>query len=222
VRAAGAGAGEASAAGSQGGVVIDFEESTHTYSLHGQRVPSVTQVLDQLGTYVGIPADVLARKAEIGDAVHYATELHDRGELDPLSVPDEIAGYMVAYLKFREQTGFEPTVIEQIVHSDRYRFAGRLDRIGTFSALRRVKPGALCMVDLKCTYRLMPAGGPQTAAYSLAWMESRNERNTIKHRFALRLAADGTFELKEHTDPTDLPVFLAALTLHHFKQRHAA
>lgn len=200
--------------------MLEFDEATHTYTLDGARVPSVTQVLDRLGTYAGIPADVLARKAEIGDAVHYATELHDRDELDAATVPDEIAGYLIAWLKFRDQTGFEPEFIEQRVFSSTFRYAGTCDRIGTFSALRGVKPAEYALIDLKCTYRILPAVGAQLAAYRHAWNESANRALQVRRRFAVLLKSDGTYRLEECADQSDWSVFVAALTLHNWRERH--
>lgn len=201
--------------------MIDFDHASHTYTLGGRRLPSVTRVLDHLGTYAGIPADVLARKADIGDAVHLASEMYDRDELDMSSVPEEIAGYVAGWVRFREEAGFIPRSIEERVWSDRHQFAGTLDRTGTFKKLKGVRQNALALVDLKCTYRLLPAVGAQLSAYAVAW-EERNRPQRIKHRFAVRLTADGKYELKEHTDITDRSVFLSALTLFFWKQRHAA
>ena len=200
--------------------MLAFDSATHTYTLDGVRLPSVTQVLDQLGSYAGIPVEVLARKAEIGDAVHLCTELYDRDELDIDSVPHEIAGYFSAWLRFRDGTGFTPLLIEEKVYSKTFRYAGTLDRTGTFSKVKGIKPDAQVMVDLKCTYRLMASVGPQTAAYVAAL----NEHNLvqIRRRFAVRLVSDGSYQLEELKDPTDLFVFLAATTLYHWKQRHAA
>lgn len=201
--------------------MIDFDPDTHTYTLGGRRLPSVTQVLDPLGSYAGIPLDVLERKADIGDAVHLASEMYDRGELDIGSVPKEIAGYFAGWVKFREETGFIPRSIEERVWSARHHFAGTLDRTGMFTKLDGIKPAGMALVDLKCTYRLLPAVGPQLAAYATAWDE-RNKPRRINHRFAVRLTADGKYELKEHTDITDKSVFLSALTIFYWKQRHAA
>ncbi len=202
--------------------MLTFDQPSHTYTLDGARLPSVTQVLDQLGSYAGIPEDVLARKAEIGDAVHLCTELYDRDELDTDSVPPEIAGYFAGWLRFREETGFTPILIEERVYSKTFRYAGTLDRTGTFSKMKGIKPDAQVMVDLKCTYKLMATVGPQTAAYVAALNEQNRSLVQIKRRFAVRLVNDGTYQLEELRDPTDLSVFLAATTLYHWKQRHAA
>lgn len=200
--------------------MLTFDQPSHTYTLDGARLPSVTQVLDQLGSYAGIPEDVLARKAEIGDAVHLATEMHDRGELDEASVPTEIAGYFEGWKRFRHDTGFKPQEIERRVHSAKFRFAGTLDRTGTFTRVKGAHINRPVLVDLKCTYRLMASVGPQTAAYAYALQESTGLQ--VRRRFAVRLVNDGTYQLEELKDPTDLSVFLAATTLYHWKQRHAA
>lgn len=200
--------------------MLEFDRAAHRYTLDGQPVPHVTQVTDALSSYYGVPADVLQRKAEIGDAVHYACELHDQGDLDEASLPAEIRGYVAAWQQFRRQTGFAPTYIEQPVASAKYRYAGTLDRLGVFHRHARVRPIDLCLLDLKTTFSILPAVGPQTAAYAHAWNESLPPSQCARHRFAVQLKPDGGYRLHHCTDASDLSVFLSALSLVNWKRRH--
>lgn len=200
--------------------MLEFDRPSHTYRLDGLPVPNVTSVTDALSSYAGVPAEVLRRKAEIGEAVHYATELDDGNDLDDASLPDEIRGYVGAWRRFKADTGFAATFIEQPVASKLYRYAGTLDRIGVFHRHKRVRPNTLCLLDLKTTYAILPAVGPQTAAYAQAWNESASPRLRATRRFAVQLDTDGTYRLHECDDVTDLSVFLAALALKNWRQRH--
>lgn len=199
--------------------MLEFDRASHRYTLDGRPVPHVTQVTDALSSYYGVPADVLQRKAEIGDAVHYACELDDQKDLEDSSLPAEIQGYVFAWRRFKEETGFTPTFIEQPVVSRFYQFAGTLDRIGVFHRHARVKPKAVCLLDLKTTFAILPAVGPQTAAYAQAWDEE-HPKMRVAHRFAVQLKPDATYRLHHCTDATDLSVFTSALSLLNWKRRH--
>lgn len=55
---------------------LDFVESSHTYTLHGYPIPSVTQLMAPLtaAAYNGIDTEVLNRAADKGTEVHEAAE----------------------------------------------------------------------------------------------------------------------------------------------------
>ena len=197
--------------------MLTFNADTHEYfDEDGKFVPNVTRVLGALNPYLGVPQEVLDAKADIGDAVHYACELYDLGQLEIW--PKEIDGYMKAYEKFRLTTGFNPTVIERIVHHTKYKFCGRLDRVGMFSKLKRARKTDTCQIDIKTTALLMPTTGPQTAAYNEACASSFGFRP--KRRFAVQLKPSGDYVLEEYADPGDFGVFLSALNLYNWKLKH--
>lgn len=200
-------------------MTLTFSRESHTYFLDGHVIPHVTQVTDTLCSYAGVPWDVLERKREIGEAVHYATELDDAGDLDDASLPDEIRGYVEAWRKFKRETGFAAEHSETRVYSNTYKYAGTLDRIGAFERLKGVKPAARCLIDIKTTYDILPAVAPQLAAYARAWDEM-NPAAKVARRYAVQLKADSTYRLEEFRDPTDLSIFLCAASLLQWKQRH--
>lgn len=194
---------------------LQFDAATHTYRLNGRRLPSVTQITGTIAPMVGIPREVLEAKADLGTAVHLATEYHDTGDLDWDSLPDVVRPYMVAYGLFKLETGFIPTRIEARVCNETFGYAGTLDRIGTFTRLKGVRATAPCLVDLKATYRIAPVYGVQTALYAAA----ASPKKPLL-RFALQLKPDGTYRLEQFSDPSDLAVGLAALTLMNWRERH--
>lgn len=191
-----------------------FDAASHTYRLNGRRIPSVTQITGTIAPFVGVPREVLEAKADLGTAVHYATQLHDEDDLEIDSLPDIVRPYLQAYIRFGEETGWRPQTIEQQVWAEAYGYAGTLDRTGHFTRLKGIKSRALCLLDLKATYRLAPVYGVQTALYANALPEKP------KHRFALQLKPDGSYNLTEHRDPSDLSVGLAALTILNWQTRH--
>lgn len=200
--------------------MLEFDRASHTYRLDGIQVPNVTLVTDALSSYYGVPADVLQRKAEIGDAVHYACELDDQQDLEDSSLPAEIQGYVFAWRRFKEETGFESEYAEHRVVSRAYRFAGTLDRIGRFHRLRTISPKTRALLDIKTTYDILPSCGPQLAAYACAWNEGVPKAEKVERRFIVQLKADRTYRLEEFRDPTDLSVFLSAATILAWRQRH--
>ena len=62
----------------------------------------------------------------------------------------------------------------------------------------------------------MPTVGPQLAAYEKAFTENgKSKKKPI--RYGLLLKPDGSYHLKEYSDPTDFSVFLACLTVFNYK-----
>ena len=198
--------------------VLEFNQERHEYRFNGAVVPHVTSVTDSLASYAGISDNVLRKKAEIGTAVHYATELEDEGDLDDASLPAVLHGYIEGYRRFKHETGFTADVTEYRVYSNVYHFAGTLDRIGRFERLKGIRPLAAALVDYKATYTIMPSVGPQTAAYERAWNEQSDRK--VLRRFALQLKPHGTYSLHECKDVSDWSVFLSALTLMNWRARH--
>lgn len=197
---------------------LDFNAERHEYRVDGELKPNVTRITGMMSSYAGVPADVLRRKADIGTAVHLATEYDDDGDLDDATLPDEIRGYVDAWRAFRRDTGWVTEQSEQRVYSKRYGYAGTLDCIGHFERMKTVRPSVKCVVDKKATFTIMPAVGPQVAAYAEAW----NETNTpkVRRRFAALLRPNGTYLLHECGDATDFSVFLSGLTLSNWLARH--
>ena len=90
-----------------------FNEDRHEYSLDGQRLPSVTQLLAPLVDYSKVPKDVLERAQQLGTAVHRMTELFDNDDLDEDSLSDELRPYLAGWIKFRAECQFEPERISE-------------------------------------------------------------------------------------------------------------
>jgi len=112
--------------------MIHFDEATHTYSLDGKKLPSVTEICGLLNNWGDINPAILMQAARRGTVVHEYCELVDYGvDEDGIECEPELAGYVIAYMRFLRD--YKPLweCVEQKVYSDQFGFAGTLDRFGT-------------------------------------------------------------------------------------------
>lgn len=190
-----------------------FRESDHTYWLGENRVPGVTTVLKVLGGYEGIPERILKKAADRGTAVHKMTEMDDDGTLDVASLDDDMLGYLQGYWRFKEE--WRPEILDAEVpdYHPTLKYAGTRDR----RLILRKHGGIL---DVKSCYRLMPSTGPQTAAYLEIYNANVPKSEHLKKRWGLKLAKNGTYELKEYTGVQCLNTFLSCLNVFRFIQEH--
>lgn len=191
---------------------FQFEAATHTYTVDGVRVPSVTQTLEAAGIsdYSAVPADRLRYAQELGSAVHRATELYDRDELDYDSIAGTIVEpYLEGWVEFRRWTGFTPTFVERagVAELAGARFGFTIDRVGTIKR-------QLYVLDIK-TGAPSRSWGPQLAAYEHALFAHGGGHSL---RAVVRLQPRPS--LVPMTDKSDLDVFRAALALETWKQNH--
>lgn len=182
--------------------VFTFDANAHAYYLDGVEIPHVTGILHTAGLtreYGGF------HEAQWrGLHVHNACELYDLNDLDWNSVYPEWLGYVKAWARFRDDTGFQPTLIEFQAHHPAFRYAGTLDRRG-------ILDGRPVQLDLK-TGTEEDWHRYQTAGYKLLRDDFKDDR-----RGAIYLSVDGTYRLVWHDDDADFRVFLAALTITHTK-----
>ena len=124
--------------------------------------------------------------------------------LDPVLEP-----YLEGWKLFIEQSGFIIQHSEQMLYSQKYKFAGTLDRFGIFNYEETV-------LDIKSGVHTI-AHGPQLAAYEQLCKENKlTEKRRLK-RLTVKLLANGKYELKEHEARQDFPVFLNAIAIYNFK-----
>ena len=132
-----------------------FDQATHTYTINGRKVPSVTQVLNDLLPCWKASEWYLQR----GTAVHACAALIATGqdfEHDPA-----IDGQVWALRKFFAEVKPVVLSVEKQVYSERYQYAGTLDLLAEINGKRVV-------VDFKASES---AALPyQLAAYSIAEM----------------------------------------------------
>ena len=188
--------------------MLTFDEATHTYTLDGIQLPSVTEVTRFCAYDYKSDRPWLAEAAACrGTAVHEACALIDYGE-EPEETP-EIAGYLKAYRRFLADYKPEWELIEHPMGSLDVGFAGTLDRFGTI----RESP---LILDIK-TGQLHDAAlsAQMTGYYQLL----QHERGGIlfAELYALKLSHDGTYQLAMVTPRPGL--LGACITLHHATER---
>lgn len=196
-------------------MILNFDEDSHTYTLGGKVIPSVTQVLSPLTEYAGIPKHILDAAADRGNYVHKACEMYLWETLDEDSLKEEARPYFNGFKKFMSETGFIPEVIEERVYHPTLKYAGTLDLGGILPPAGRRKKPQRALIDLKTTFKLMRAVGPQTAAYFDAWAAA-NPKDKFEARYALQLKKDGTYCLEPMKDRTDSNIFLSCLNIFNF------
>lgn len=200
-----------------------FDPVEHRYFLDGRELPGITRVLRDVG--IGpLPqseirvADSFAYAAERGKAVHEATALDDRGELDEESVDPVVRPYLDAWRRFREESGFrpEPTLIEVPLARSDLGFAGTPDRAGILGEDRIV-------LEIKVTAEMPSWVGLQLAGQRMLAWTTREFGAVVPNavrRFAVQLRPDGTYRLWEFRDPEDGRVFLACLSIYQWKAKN--
>lgn len=194
--------------------MITFDEETHTYTLNGRKIKSVTQILSEAGItdLSFINPDVLQRAADFGHAVHTMTDLYDRHDLDLESLDPALVPYLDAWSAFVRVTGWTTETTEQIVYSTKYLYAGKYDRKGLYNGkttLLDIKTGIKNKATVKIT-------GMQLAGYCIAHNE--HEKNKVKGRAAVWLVGDGSFKMETYADQGDQARFLSCLTVAYLKE----
>jgi hypothetical protein len=190
---------------------LHFDAASHTYSVGGVIVPSVTTVIGAVCPWLYDHSSDFAR--ERGSVVHEVCQLHDEGDLDESTVHPICAGFFEGWKRFLAESKFQIVANERRIYSPTYGFAGTLDRVGILN-------GNLVLIDLK-------TGDPgwqvalQTAAYQFAYQEETGE--LVDERYGCWLHEDGTYTL---TGPyldhdRDFSNFVFLLGTYRLWQQHA-
>lgn len=189
-----------------------FDDETHSYFLGDRRLIGVTEAIKEAGLqdFSKIDPSVLARAAERGKAVHLACHYLDDDDLEWGTVSAEIAPYVRAWERFKDDTGVILNAVESPRWNATYGFAGTPDR----EVILNGKKGT---IDLK-TYKPDDVTGVQLAAYSFLAYGTQPSYDAPK-RWGLWLKDDGKYALTEFEDRGDLDMFMACLKLTKWKRR---
>lgn len=185
-----------------------FDPEKHEYWLGESRLPSVTEILNDVGLISDYAKNEEA--ALRGTYVHKACALLIDGELDWNSVDERITGYVKSFHLWVIHCGLnrQHPIVEKPGFNSDFGYGGTPDLI--FNAgIRSIAP---LLVDLK-------SGTPaewhrlQTAAYV-----NMNDL-PIMDRATVYLNRDGKMPLyKEHTDPIDWQNFKACVRVYRLKR----
>lgn len=189
---------------------LTFDAETHSYTLNGRSVPSVTRVLDdQLCDWSMVPPDALEAARLFGQAVHEAVKLYVRGVLDWASLDPALVPYIEGLRTFMRRGDFVPVASEIQMGHQLFGYAGTLDLYGPVcdvSSLIDVKSGAIPRTV-----------GPQTAAYAELYQHDHGVRVKRRHCLELNPAYSEGFKLHRLDSPSDWTVFQSALNCWKFK-----
>ena len=184
---------------------LHFDEATHTYTLDGTKLPSVTHLIRYLDVDVDKSRPWMRDEAaERGTIVHNLCAMMDYGEDISEETPFYLQGYVNAYANFLRDYDVRWELIERPDWAERdgLRFAGTLDRFGYVN-------GNPFIVDIKTgTSGSDARHSAQLSAYSLFPCI-----NTSPVALAvLYLRKDGTYRFKQQT--RSLKLFDACCLLH--------
>ena len=202
---------------------LTFEEEGHIYKLNGQRVISLTQILDAAGLvdYSGVNPDVLKAKAQLGTKVHEFTLWSDQDdlELEDLKPYPNYYNRVLGWRQFREDFKFIPDMqaAEQpcAVKVNGMLYAMTIDRLGMMD-------GVPAIVEIKNCCDREPSHQIQTAAQALPMNEFFKDKGGPCKRFAVYLLdkpnrSGRCYFCQPHEDRLDEKIFLACLMLVHYR-----
>lgn len=195
--------------------MIEYNDERHEYRIAGVVVPSVTQVIAPLGPDLSfVDAELLERASNFGRAVHAACEQDDNDMLDEAELSAPLVPYLDAWRKFKADLDVKILRNEEIVYSDVWKIAGRLDRMATLR-------GKLAVIDIKTCSTIHRVTGVQLAGYEQC---ARDLGVILRRETVLRLAVQlldgGFYVFKRYEDPTDKQAFIACTQLFHWRKNN--
>jgi len=192
-------------------VPIEFDPEEHAYTLHGERLPSVTEVIRLLYDFNPTDSVALEQNRHFGTAVHMATSFHDQGTLEEDTVSKPVAEFLTSWRAFVRDSQVEFIEIERPVYHRKLMYAGTPDRVARIE-------GKVWVLDLKTGATLHPASAIQLSAYLQAYNSSEeiSKRDMAEGRLSVQLTRKG-YKLNDWRSPVDWPTFIACLQIHNWK-----
>lgn len=146
---------------------VEFEREKHAYTYKGVLLESVTQILKSEGF---IDTTFYTEEGrDRGTRVHEAT-YHDDMNITNETEP-EIMPYLLAWRKFKKDTGFIPQICETPMMCKAYLYAGTPDVVGELPG--RVRRAAVELHD-DGSYRFIPYNSRQDVNLWIAVLSIRN------------------------------------------------
>jgi|TARA_R110000824_G_scaffold352252_1_gene539316 hypothetical protein len=177
--------------------MLSFDALTHTYTVNGRAVPSVTARIAAAGLLGPAASFYTAHGASRGQRVHLACRHLDEGT--DITLPPGERGYLRSYERWRDAMRPRWTALEEPHYSATYKTAGTADRLG-------VLQGPV-VVDLK-TGGATRWHGIQLACYDLLHEDLAPRE---RRRLVLHLSPDG--RMAQSVEYHDAHDYLLALEL---------
>lgn len=189
-----------------------FDEKEHKYYFQGNLVPSVTQILSDVGLWPDY-SQVDPFYADRGSKVHKAVELWEMHRLNMKTLDSRIEPYLNSYILWKEFVDYRPKELEKQRYNPTFNYAGTEDSNGEAGGNENFKFCSDLLVDLKCgPFNIF--FGFQMAAYALM----HDNPYGIK-RVSLHLQGDGKMaKHRVHDDQKDFQIFKSAVVVYHAKR----
>jgi hypothetical protein len=203
---------------------LHFDESTHTYSVDGQKWPSVTAILDPLLELDGIPRAALEAAAQFGSHVHMATDLYDKGQLDEEALDPHLAPYLAGWKAFLRESGAVVLASELRVSHRLLKVAGTLDKLVRWQKHKQLVPARRYILDVKSGADVPWTVGMQTSGYRELYLDqfglvSEEGEPLATTRLCVHLKPEGKYKLHVLDDSRDRNDFISAVNFHNLRKR---
>jgi len=193
---------------------VVYHDSVHKYFVDDKEVPSVTQILCDLGFVDTTYCTEEGR--ERGSDIHKAIANHCRGAL--CFTNPKYQSYFTAFKNFQRDCDWKPEIVELPMGCTTY--AGTPDQVGMFE-------GKPTVIDIK-TGSISAAVGLQLVAYEKLYRlwsaETENGiyAGPVPHnpmlRFALQLTETGRYILTEYKSRKDKYIWDSAVSIWHYQK----
>lgn len=182
---------------------IQLDEETHTYTVDGKVVPSVTQILKPLECWENVPREAMEAAADFGRKVHKTCHLFNLERLNMLTIGPELRARLEGWRRFIADTGFVITMSEYMVAHPTLGYAGTIDAGGLLPKRgRKLK----AIVDIKTPEAFPRTAGPQSAGYAKCLPD-------VALRLGVQLFGDSTYKIHTLDDVRDWNTFVSCLNI---------
>lgn len=191
-----------------------LDEATHFYTYRGNPVPSVTQIMTDVGLIqLNGNKQNIDIAGQFGTAVHKTCELWDKGNLDQSSLDIKLVPYLDCWKNFLFDYKIKILEIELQLYHPTLKFAGTIDRIVQFN-------GPICMLDIKSGSTVSQSAEIQLAGYKLLYCDVNDISYEKVWRMAVQLVPEGKAKIFTYKQPSDLNVFISAVNVFNRRVRY--
>lgn len=155
--------------------MITFDELTHTYTVNGSILPSVSEIVGRImpGQYADVPEHVLKLAADFGTEVHKMIEIYNVHGLYLPAADDRKNKCLDEYIRLSGH--IKPLENEWMGHYKHY-FAGRLDCVGEIDGKKYIIEHKTTSVfhrervELQCSLHRLMYGWDDIAGLKCMWL----------------------------------------------------
>lgn len=203
---------------------LQFDEASHTYTVDGEKWPSVTEILDPLLELDGIPRAALEAAAQFGNHCHQATDLWDKGVLDEDALDIHLRPYLAGWKSCLRDTGMVVLASELRVRHRLLKVAGTLDRLVRWQKHKQLMPARRYILDIKTGADVPWTVGLQTAGYRELYLDefglvNEDGEPLATTRLCVHLRPEGVYKLHMLDDSRDRNDFISCVNFHNMRKR---